>query len=542
MNNLLFETKKFFLTKQKTIISSAVVVGLMILISRLFGFMRYRILAGYFNKSELDIFFASFRIPDFVFEILITGAVSSAFIPIFIKYQKNQDKVNENISSIINIISLIFFGFVIALYIFADSLIPLMTPGFSAEKIQIITNYSKILLIGQLPFMVFASFLTGLGHANKIFLISAIAPIAYNVSIIIATVLFANKFHLIAPIIGVIIGSFLLFITQLPLMFNSGFVYYPILKITKGLKEFFGMIIPRVVTVLSAQIDATIDLLLTSMLGAGSYTIFYLAQHLQLLPVSILGISFGQASLPYLSEVYQEKKYEEFKKIIIDSILSIFFLTIPIMSFFLFARTPLVRLFFGGDKFDWDATVQTAITLSYFALSIPLHSIYYFVTRCFYAFLDSKTPFYISVFSIIVNIILSTFFIFILKLPVWSLGISFSISITINVLLLLYFLTKKLKGLNLRLLVLESIKILSATFIASFFVYWEMKLLDGLIFDTSRTINVFYLLATGALSFLILYSALSWMFEVKEIRIITDFIKKAKFYKKRVVEIYTDVE
>src|SRR3990167_8135423 len=99
MNNLLLETKKFFLTKQKTIISSAAVVGVMILISRLFGFLRYRILAGYFNKSELDIFFASFRIPDSLFPILITAAVSSAFIPIFIKYQKNQDKVNENISN-----------------------------------------------------------------------------------------------------------------------------------------------------------------------------------------------------------------------------------------------------------------------------------------------------------------------------------------------------------------------------------------------------------------------------------------------------------
>src|SRR3990167_354901 len=378
MNNLLLETKKFFLTKQKTIISSAAVVGVMILISRLFGFLRYRILAGYFNKSELDIFFASFRIPDFVFEILITGAVSSAFIPIFIKYQKDQKKLNTNISSIINIISLIFIAFVVVLYLLADKLIPLMTPGFSYDKIQIITRYSKMLLIGQLPFMIFASFLTGLGHANKIFLVSAIAPIAYNLSIIIATVLFAGKFHLIAPIIGVIFGSFLLFITQIPLLFNSGFIYYPVLKITKGLKEFFGMIIPRVVTVLSAQIDATIDLLLTSVLGAGSYTVFYLAQHLQLLPVSILGISFGQASLPYLSEIYRDKKYEEFKKMIIDSILSIFFLTIPIMSFFLFARTPLVRLFFGGDKFDWDATVQTALTMSYFALSIPFHSIYYF--------------------------------------------------------------------------------------------------------------------------------------------------------------------
>ena len=78
-------TKNFFLTKQKTIISSAIIVGSMILISRFFGFLRYRILASYFDKSQLDIFFASFRIPDFVFEILITGAVSSAFIPVFIK-------------------------------------------------------------------------------------------------------------------------------------------------------------------------------------------------------------------------------------------------------------------------------------------------------------------------------------------------------------------------------------------------------------------------------------------------------------------------
>ncbi|OGK31382.1 murein biosynthesis integral membrane protein MurJ [Candidatus Roizmanbacteria bacterium RIFCSPHIGHO2_12_FULL_33_9] len=542
MNNLLLETKKFFLTKQKTIISSAVVVGVMILISRLFGFLRYRILAGYFNKSELDIFFASFRIPDFVFEILITGAVSSAFIPIFIKYQKDQKKLNTNISSIINIISLIFIAFVVVLYLLADKLIPLMTPGFSYDKIQIITRYSKMLLIGQLPFMIFASFLTGLGHANKIFLVSAIAPIAYNLSIIIATVLFAGKFHLIAPIIGVIFGSFLLFITQIPLLFNSGFIYYPVLKITKGLKEFFGMIIPRVVTVLSAQIDATVDLLLTSVLGAGSYTVFYLAQHLQLLPVSILGISFGQASLPYLSEIYRDKKYEEFKKMIIDSILSIFFLTIPITAFFIFARTPLVRLFFGGDKFDWDATVQTAITLSYFAFSIPFHSIYYFITRCFYAFLDSKTPFYISVVSIIINIIMSVIFIFVLKLPVWSLGISFSISITINVFLLLLLLSRKLKGLNYKFLVVESLKIFSATFISAFFVYLQMKILDGLIFDTTRTINVFFLLLTGALTYLLFYSFLSWVLGVKELKIITDFIRKARSHKKRVIEIYTDIE
>lgn len=542
MNKLFLSTKRLILSKQNSIASSAMIVGLMILLSRFFGFLRYRTLANYFDKDSLDIFFASFRIPDIIFEILITGAITSSLIPIFIKYQKNKETLDENISSIINIISLVFLCIIAIIFIFADLIIPFTAPGFSAEKINLIVFFSRILLLSQLPFLVFANFLTGIGQANKTFIISSLAPIAYNIVIILATVFFAPSFHLLAPILGVSAGSAALFLLQAPLLFSSEFVYKPVLKITRGVKEFFRMIVPRVVTVITSQIDATIDLILTSMLGAGSYTIFYLAQHLQLLPVSVIGIAFGQASLPYLSEVFQQKKFEEFKKIIIESIVSIFFLTVPIMSFFIFARTPLIRLFFGGDKFDWDATVQTAFTLSYFSLSIPFHSVYYFLTRCYFAFLDSKTPFLISVFSVILNIILSLLFIYVLKLPVWALGASFSISIFLNVLLLHILLTYKLKGLNNTFLLRESFKILLATFVASFFVWWGMKILDGLILDTTRTINVFLLLVIGGVSYLALFLYLAWLFEIKEISIIRRFLNKAKVYRRKVIEIYTEVE
>lgn len=265
------------------------------------------------------------------------------------------------------------------------------------------------------------------------------------------------------------------------------------------------MVVPRLVTVLAAQIDATIDLTLTTLMQPGSYTVFYLAQRLQLLPVSIIGISFGQASLPYITEVYQEKKIEEFRKIITESILSLLFLTIPMASFFIIARTPLVRMFFGGDKFDWNATVQTAITLSYFALAIPLHSLYYFLTRCFYAFLDSKTPFYASVFSIGINILLSLSFIFIFHLPVWALAIAFTVSITVNVWILLYKLAKRIQGFEYRVLIHELLKIFFVTFLAAFFSYWLMKILDGLVLDTTRTINVIFLLAIVGVTFMSLY-------------------------------------
>lgn len=542
MNRLFTGTKNLFLSKQRTIISSTLIVASTIILSRLFGFLRYRVLAGYFGKEELDIFFASFRIPDIVFELLITGALTTSFVPIFIKYQKNKEDLDVNISSIINITTGILFLLILVLFFTADWIIPLITPGFTGEKIQSVVFYSKILLLGQLPFLVLSNVLTGLGQANKTFIISSLAPVLYNVVIILVTVTFSSQHHLLAPIMGVVAGASIMFLIQIPLFYSSHFTYRAVLKFTKGLKDFYKLVIPRLITVLVAQIDATIDLTLTTLLAPGSYTIFYLAQHLQLLPVSIIGISFGQASLPYLTEVYQEKKHEEFRRIITESILSILFLTLPIAAFFIFARTPLVRLFFGGDKFDWAATVQTAFTLSYFALAIPTHSLYYFITRCFYAFLDSKTPFYTSLFSIALNVVLSLTFIFALHFPVWSLGLAFFISISANVWILLYMLGKKIEGFDNKMLTVELSKILLVTFLASFFSYWLMKILDGLILDTTRTINVVFLLFFVGLAFTSLYFFLAWSFGIKESAMLVKFMHKAKHYKKRVVEIYTDVE
>lgn len=522
--------------------SSALIMAVMIIASRGFGFLRYRVLSGYFVKEELDLYFASFRIPDIVFEILITGALTSSFIPIFIKYQKNKKELELNISSIINLLTIILFAIIFVVFLFLDKILFLITPGFSPDKIETIVYFSRILLIGQLPFLVIGNYLTAIGQASKTFFITALAPIIYNLAVIVVTIFFASSLHLFAPVIGIVFGAFLFLLVQLPLPFILQFSYIPVIKITEGLKEFFRMVVPRIFTVLVTQIDATIDLTLTTLIGPGSYTVFYLAQHLHLLPVSVIGIAFGQASLPYLSELYQEKKIEEMKKIIIDSILNLFFITIPIACFFIFTRTPLVRLFFGGQKFDWEATVQTAITLSYFSLTVPLHSIYYLLTRCFYAVLDSRTPFYISLISILLNTLLSIYFILVLKLPVWSLAISFSTAIAFNTMTLMIILSKRLGRLDFNFFIKETVKMVFSAILASVVSYLLIKLLDGLIFDTSRTINVFLLLLTGGVVFTCLYLFTAWFLNVKEIYLITKLLTKTQEYKKRVLEIYSSYE
>ena len=542
MERFLKKTQEFIFSKQKSIFSSAVLLSFMIILTSLSGFLRYRILAGYFNKEELDIFFASFRIPDIIFEILITGAITSTFIPIYVKYKSNKKELSNNISSIINLIFILLTIFVVTVSIFLDRIIPALTPGYDFVKMEKIIGLSRLLLLGQLPFFVLGNFLTGIGQANKTFFLSALAPIIYNLAIILTTIFFYSTLFLLAPIWGVVIGAFFLFVIQIPLFFNSDFNYQFILKKTKGLTEFIKMVIPRAFTVIVAQIDATIDLTLTTFLGSGAYTVFYLAQHLQLLPVSVIGIAFGQASLPYLTEMFQEKKIEEFKKIISDSLLNLFYLTVPIAFLFIFARTPLVRLFFGGQKFDWSATVSTAVTLSYFSISLPFHGSYYFLTRCFYSMHDSRTPFYISVFSILINTVLSLLSVFIFHLPVWALALSFSVSMIINSSLLFIIISSRLKGLGLKTIFVDIGKMFFSAFLAAFVSYFSMKFLDGLIFDTSRTINVFLLLSTVSLIHFMLYLFLSWLLNLKEIYLLTSLILKLKEYQKKFTEIYIQYE
>lgn len=541
MNKIIQQTRKLFLGAQGGMFSSAMILSVMIIISRIFGFIRYRTLAGYFTKDQLDIFFASFRIPDLIFELLITGALTSSLIPIYIKYQKNEKERREVTTSIFNFISLILAAVIVVLLPLLPVVIPFITPGFQGDKLNQVIIFSRMLLLGQLPFLVLGNFFTGVAQARKLFLATAIPPIIYNISVIIATWMFASSYGLYAPIVGINIGAIVFAAMQMPVVWDEIINWRPIFVLHAGVKDFFKVIGPRLLTILVAQIDATIDLTLTTLLGSGAYTIFYFAQHLQLLPVSVIGMAFGQASLPYLTEMIESKKKEDFALIITESLLNILFLTVPIAVYFIFARTPLVRMFFGGEKFDWDATVQTAFLLSYFAVSIPIHSIYYLLTRCFYALLDSKTPFYSSIIGVLANTLLSLVAILVFHLPVWSLGITFSLSIAFQVGILFFILQKKAL-FKIVPFFLSLSKIIATAVIAAPVPYVLIKLMDNLLLDTTRTINIFFLLCVSSFLYFLLYLFVAWLMNIQELSIIAQLTMKAKEFQKKITEMYTSYD
>ncbi|KXK08627.1 MAG: putative peptidoglycan biosynthesis protein MurJ [Microgenomates bacterium OLB22] len=315
--------------------------------------------------------------------MLISGALSSAFIPLFIRYKQDEKTFSKHISSIINvIITSLAIGMGLFLLL-APYIMPLIAPGFTPEQLDLVVSLARMLIALQLPFLVLGGILSGIAQANRIFLMSAIAPVLYNVSIILGTWFLAPSLWLYGPIVGVVVGAILLFIIQLPILFAAPIGYRPFIFVRRAVKEFFTLFSPRLMTVIARQIDMTIDLTLASLLGAGAYSTFYLAQQIQFFPVAFVGMSFGQASLPYVSELFEQKKLQEVRRLFVQSLLQILFFSIPIGLFFIFARTPLVRIIAGGRKFDWEATNIAAHIVSVFALSIPFHSLYYFLVRVF---------------------------------------------------------------------------------------------------------------------------------------------------------------
>jgi len=542
MNNILRKTRDFILTQQTGIISSTVVIASMLLLARFFGFLQSRILNSYFTAGQLDTYYAAFRIPDFVFELLITGALTTTFIPFYLKYARNPEKQNELVVSILNIILIALVIAIALLTMLISPLLHLLAPGFDPQKLDTVTRLAQMLLIGQMPFMVLGNFFMGISQARKSFLLPAIAPVLYSISVVVATILFAPVYGMMAVVVGIMCGSVIFLLTQMLILSKVKIEYLPKITHVKETIQFFRTSVPRMFTVFMAQIEVSVDMSLASMLVQGSYTIFNYAQRLQFLPVSILGMAFGQASLPYISEMYENNKISELRTVIVDSINNLFFITIPFAGFFIVMRTPLVRLIYGGAKFDWNATVLTAVTMSYFCFSLPFHSAYYFLTRCFYAVSDSKTPFIVSIISILFNTISSYVVIAIYHQPVWALGVTFSITITIQVIILFIIFYHRIKGLNLIVIIKELAKVAIAGGLATIITFDARRVLDGLIFDTSRTLNLFSLTLTCFLIMIVTYVFACWTLDSRGLYLVGRAVLHLKRIRQQVVELFVGVQ
>lgn len=434
--------RRFLFSRQTSIFSAATIIMVMVVASRVLGLIRQRTLAYFFTPSDLSLFFAAFRLPDLVFEVLVFGTFSSAFVPVFTRVLKENRKEAWQVASTITNIGLIIFVFLASgVIIFADYLYGFFAPGFGPAYRSQIVFFSRILFAAQVFFVV-SYVLTAVLESSRRFLIPAIAPLFYNLGIILGTVFLARKFGLLGPVVGVVFGAGLHFLIQLPLAWRLGFRFKPEIKVIDEVKKIGKLALPRVIEVSFLQIVKTVELFLASLISTASYTFYTLGNSLQLLPVGVLGTSVAKAALPTLAR--QATNLSEFKKTLFNSLYQVSFLVLPVAAVLIVLRIPLVRLIFGTDIFSWEATVQTGMVVSAFAFGVIFQVLASLLARGFYALHDTKTPVVISISTIILNIILDFVLIKGLGFPAWGLAAAFSFASFVQVICLFLFMQRKL--------------------------------------------------------------------------------------------------
>ena len=519
----------FISKKQSTVGSAAIVLAVMVLLSRVLGLIRDRLLSNYFSPEQLGVYFAAFRIPNFIFELLVMGALTSAFIPVYTKYlSEDKEKEAQRIAAVLINVSVVALAIAaIPLYIGAEWISRMLAPGFNPSQIAEMSRYTRFILVFQVAPLLVGNVFTGILQSHNLFLIPAAAPVMYNVGIIVGTVLFSAAYGMWGPVIGVGIGAFLFAIIQIPLVLQLGYRHSKeVNPKLPGVQEVGRLMGPRTLGLAVSQIDITVDLIMASLLGARMVTIFNFAQHLQQLPVGLFGATIGQAALPSLSTYSAKEKTGEFIETLQSAMHQILFWVLPSSVLFIVLRIPVVRLIFGAQHFDWSATVDTGMTLSAFGISLFAQAIIQVLARGFYALYDSKTPVTIGVLTVLLNSLLSILFILWLHLPVWSLGLSTSIASIANAAFLLYLLDKRVRGLLSRPFIVPAIKMCIAAVVTGAALYVPLKLLDQLVFDTTRTFGLILLTGLSGGFGLLTYFFLSWVLGVTQVHTLIRLTKR----------------
>lgn len=517
--------------KQTTVSSAAIMLGSMMLLSHIFGLARDRLLFSYFSPEILGVYYAAFRIPNVMFELLVTGALTVAFIPVYTKFltaQRN-DHAMRLARVLMNISMGIFTLVSIPLYIGAPWVSARLAPGFTGTEIALMSAFTRFILLFQVAPLLIGNVLTGMLQSHNLFLVPSIAPVLYNVGIMIGTVAFSPIYGLWGPVIGVALGALLFTAVQVPLAVRLGYRHgFDIHSNAPGVREVWRLMGPRTFGLAISQIDITVDLILASLLGARMVTIFNVAQHLQHVPVRLFGSTIAQAALPSLSRFSAKENREEFIATMHTAIHQILFWVLPASLLFIVLRIPVVRLVFGASQFDWAATVETGMTLSAFSISLFAQSLIHLLARGFYALYDSKTPVAIGIVTVMVNSILSVICILVLRLPVWSLGLSTSIASIANAAFLLYWLNIRMRGLVSKALIVPIIKMGVATLVTGVALYIPLKLFDQLVFDTTRTFGLMLLTGVSAAAGIGTYFFLSWVLGVTQVYALIHLTKKLR--------------
>ncbi len=387
---------------------AAYLLAIFSLISQVLGLLRDHLLASAFGAGQtLDIYYAAFRIPDFLF-VSVASLVSVYVIIPFISERLTDKEALRvfmgNVATCFGIFIVIVSGIA---FIAAPLLLSWLFPTLYLERGSELLLLTRILLL-QPIFLGFSNLFAGVTQAYHKFILYSASPILYNVGIILGVVLLYPLYGVGGLAMGVVFGAFLHLLIQVPFLIQEGILPYRIQKLR--IREMMNVVktsLPRTLGLSLGQIVLLALISFASSLVPGSIAVFTFAFNLQSVPLTIIGVSYSVAAFPTLARLFSEGNREAFFENIVAAARHIIFWSFPAIVFVIVLRAQLVRVILGSGQFDWPDTRLTAAALALFVVSIAAQALVLLISRGYYAAGKTSKPLSVNLFTSIASVLVS---------------------------------------------------------------------------------------------------------------------------------------
>lgn len=386
--------------------------------SQILALIRDRLLAHTFGAgTTLDIYYAAFRIPDLIFVTAASIVSVSVLVPILSnKFEKEgREEVREFIQSLTNFFLVLIVLVSVIIFFLLPYIEPKLFPGFSSEETDLLVKISRIMLLSPI-FLGLSNIFGGVNQTFKKFVVYATSPVLYNLGIILGIVFLEESYGIVGVAMGVVLGSLMHMLVQIPFVKNTGLFGIPSFGIR--FKEVFGVIVhslPRTIALSTTHILLLVFVAIASTMNEGSISVFNFSFNIQSVPLGIIGVSYSLAAFPTLSRLHASGETDKYLRNIIDAAKHIIFWSLPFTALFIVLRAQIVRVVLGSGSFDWTATRLVAAALALFVISVVFQSLVLLFVRSLYAVQKTKIPLLVNIISMVVTIIFSGIFLILFK-------------------------------------------------------------------------------------------------------------------------------
>jgi putative peptidoglycan lipid II flippase len=437
------------LSAGRVLLTASLILTIAALVSRVLGWIRLLVIGSQFGASrELDAYFAAFRIPDAIFQLVVAGALSAALIPVFQQYRARGQEIEawQLASSIINLVLIALAALSLVMAIFAPVFVPIVAPGFDAPTTELTIRMTRVMLLS--PVLIgMGAVVTGILNSHQQFTVPAIAPLLYNLAIIVAAIFLAPVMGIEALAVGVAIGSLAHLAVQLPSLARVGQRYDLTIGLKHpGVRRVAWLMGPRMLGLAAGQLNFLVSTVLASGLPEGSLTAYNYAFQLSQIPVGVVGVSIAVALFPTLSQDAALGRIGDIRRQVANAIRVLIFVAAPLMAVMIVLREPLTSVFYQYGEFGPLATERTASTLLFFAIGLGGHIVVHVLARTFYAMQDTRTPVTWAIIAVAINVPLMAWLVG--PMGVEGLALALSISAVLEVIGLLWSLRRRIESVE----------------------------------------------------------------------------------------------